>query len=168
MKRGKRVAAVALAIGMAVTGSMASFAANDKDLPEGNYGGVTDGNANSCLLYTSTLGDNAAIKKTGISDRWVEASSGVAGGIAGYVRGTNVVITLSLIHIWELTEKDYERLIQTAERKGDVRMSMLLQTIGSTGIRISELRFITVESLETGRADIYNLSLIHISIRRMR
>ena len=56
----------------------------------------------------------------------------------------------------ELTEKDYERLIQTAERKGDVRMSMLLQTIGSTGIRISELRFITVESLETGRADIYN------------
>ncbi|WP_157140226.1 hypothetical protein [Hungatella hathewayi] len=40
-----------------------------------------------------TLGDNAAIKKTGISDSWVEASSGVAGGIAGYVRGTNVVIT---------------------------------------------------------------------------
>ena len=56
----------------------------------------------------------------------------------------------------ELTEKDYERLIRTAERKGDSRMSMLLQTIGSTGIRISELRFITVESLETGRADIYN------------
>ena len=56
----------------------------------------------------------------------------------------------------ELTEKDYERLVHAAERKGDVRMSMLLQTIGSTGIRISELRFITVEALETGRADIYN------------
>ena len=40
-----------------------------------------------------TLGDNATIKKTGISDSQVEASSGVAGGIAGYVRGTNVVIT---------------------------------------------------------------------------
>ena len=35
-------------------------------------------------------------------------------------------------------------------------MSMLIQTIGSTGIRISELKFITVESLETGRAEIYN------------
>ena len=56
----------------------------------------------------------------------------------------------------ELTEKDYARLVHTAERKGDIRMSMLLQTIGSTGIRISELRFITVESLEHGRAEIYN------------
>jgi len=56
----------------------------------------------------------------------------------------------------ELTEKEYGRLVQAAERKGDSRMSMLLQTIGSTGIRISELRFITVESLEHGRAEIYN------------
>ncbi len=56
----------------------------------------------------------------------------------------------------ELTEKDYERLVHMAERKGDIRMSMLLQTIGSTGIRISELRFITVEALEKGRAEIYN------------
>ncbi|MBS5065448.1 MAG: tyrosine-type recombinase/integrase [Hungatella hathewayi] len=56
----------------------------------------------------------------------------------------------------ELTEKEYGRLVHAAERKGDSRMSMLLQTIGSTGIRISELRFITVESLEHGRAEIYN------------
>ena len=56
----------------------------------------------------------------------------------------------------ELTEKEYGRLVHGAERKGDSRMSMLLQTIGSTGIRISELRFITVESLEHGRAEIYN------------
>ena len=52
MKRGKRAAAVVLAIGMAVTGSMASFAANDKDLVEGNYGGVTDGKADSVLTGT--------------------------------------------------------------------------------------------------------------------
>ena len=56
----------------------------------------------------------------------------------------------------ELTEQDYKRLIQTAERTGDIRMKMLLQTVGSTGIRISELRFITVESLKDGRTDIYN------------
>ena len=48
----KRAAAVVLAIGMAVTGSMASFAANDKDLVEGNYGGVTDGKADSVLTGT--------------------------------------------------------------------------------------------------------------------
>ena len=43
-------------------------------------------------------------------------------------------------------------------------MSMLLQTIGSTGIRISELRFITVEALETGRADIYNKGKSRIAL----
>ena len=64
----------------------------------------------------------------------------------------------------ELTEKDYEKLVHMAERKGDIRMSMLLQTIGSTGIRISELRFITVESLETGRADIYNKGKSRIAL----
>ena len=56
----------------------------------------------------------------------------------------------------EMTEKDYEKLVRAARRRGDLSMSMLLQTIGSTGIRISELRFITVESLEVGRAEIYN------------
>ena len=64
----------------------------------------------------------------------------------------------------ELTEKDYGRLVQAAERKGDTRMSMLLQTIGSTGIRISELRFITVESLEHGRAEIYNKGKSRIAL----
>ena len=64
----------------------------------------------------------------------------------------------------ESTEKDYARLVHTAERKGDIRMSMLLQTIGSTGIRISELPFITVESLETGRADIYNKGKSRIAL----
>ncbi|MBS4987138.1 MAG: tyrosine-type recombinase/integrase, partial [Hungatella hathewayi] len=56
----------------------------------------------------------------------------------------------------EMTEKDYERLILAARKKGDMKMSMLIQTIGSTGVRISELKFITVESLRDGRAEIYN------------
>jgi len=56
----------------------------------------------------------------------------------------------------EITEEDYEKLVRAARRQGDDRMSMLIQTIGSTGIRISELKFITVESLRDGRAEIYN------------
>jgi len=72
----------------------------------------------------------------------------------------------------ELTEKDYERLVRAAERKNDSRMSMLLQTIGSTGIRISELRFITVESLAAGRANIYNkgksrVALLSVELTRI-
>jgi len=72
----------------------------------------------------------------------------------------------------EMTEKDYERLIQAARRRGDDRMSMLIQTIGSTGIRISELKFITVDSLEKGRVEIYNkgksrVVLLPVELSRM-
>ncbi len=52
----------------------------------------------------------------------------------------------------ELTESDYNCLIRTAEKKGDIRLSLLMQTICSTGIRVSELKFITVEALEKGQA----------------
>lgn len=52
----------------------------------------------------------------------------------------------------ELTETDYNCLVRTAEKKGDVRLSLLVQTICSTGIRVSELKFITVEALGNGQA----------------
>lgn len=52
----------------------------------------------------------------------------------------------------ELTREEYERLIQAADRKHNNRLSMLLQTICATGIRVSELPFITVEAAHTCRA----------------
>lgn len=72
----------------------------------------------------------------------------------------------------EMTEKDYEKLILAARRNGDRKMSMLMQTIGSTGVRISELKYITVESLERGRAEIYNkgksrVVLLPVELSRM-
>jgi len=47
----------------------------------------------------------------------------------------------------ELTRKDYERLCQAALKAKDERLYLILQTICATGIRVSELKFITVESL---------------------
>lgn len=41
-------------------------------------------------------------------------------------------------------------------RKENERLSLVMQTICATGIRVSELRFITVEALRTGRAEIRN------------
>ncbi len=51
----------------------------------------------------------------------------------------------------ELTRKEYERLLETARQNGDERLCLIMQTICATGIRISELAFITVESLHTRR-----------------
>ena len=46
----------------------------------------------------------------------------------------------------ELTKGEYIRLVQAAERKGNMRLSLVIQTICATGIRVSELQYITVES----------------------
>lgn len=56
----------------------------------------------------------------------------------------------------ELTRAEYIRLVQAAERREDKRLSLVLQTICATGIRVSELRYITVEAVRCGRAEISN------------
>ncbi len=54
----------------------------------------------------------------------------------------------------ELTKGEYERLVQTAEARGNRRLALLFETICATGIRVSEIKYITVEALERGRAEI--------------
>ena len=52
----------------------------------------------------------------------------------------------------ELTVAEYKRLVDAAEHLKNRRLSLLLQTICATGIRVSELQFIRVDSLKTRRA----------------
>lgn len=52
----------------------------------------------------------------------------------------------------ELSRAEYVRLIRTADRWGDMRLMMIIQTICATGIRVSELEFITVEAAMRGEA----------------
>lgn len=52
----------------------------------------------------------------------------------------------------ELTKEEYTRLCKAAERRENSRLCLLLQTICGTGIRVSELRFVTVESARRGEA----------------
>ena len=56
----------------------------------------------------------------------------------------------------KLTRKEYETLVRAAWGSENRRLAMIMETIGNTGIRVSELPFITVESLYTGRVEIYN------------
>lgn len=55
-----------------------------------------------------------------------------------------------------LTKNEYKRLVLTARKKGNLRLALILNTICSTGIRISELKYITVESVRKGKAVIHN------------
>ena len=54
----------------------------------------------------------------------------------------------------ELTREEYERLVAAAERRKDNRLSLLLQTMAATGIRVSEVSFITAEAVQMGKAEI--------------
>lgn len=55
-------------------------------------------------------------------------------------------------HEREMSRDEYFRLLEAAKAKGNERLYFVMQSICSTGIRISELKFITVESLNTGQA----------------
>ena len=52
----------------------------------------------------------------------------------------------------ELTKTEYVRLINAAKYKKNERLSLLIQTICGTGIRVSELQYITVEAVKSGEA----------------
>ena len=56
----------------------------------------------------------------------------------------------------ELTRAEYIRLVKAAERNENQRLALVLQTICATGIRVSELKFITAEAVQTGRAEVSN------------
>ena len=54
----------------------------------------------------------------------------------------------------DLTKEEYQRLVEAAQAKGNVRLQLLLETICATGIRVSEVKYITVEAAQTGAAEI--------------
>lgn len=56
----------------------------------------------------------------------------------------------------ELAKDEYVRLVRAAKQSGNERLSLVLQTICATGIRVSELRFITAGAVRSGRAEINN------------
>ncbi|MCM1334726.1 MAG: tyrosine-type recombinase/integrase [Bacteroides sp.] len=71
----------------------------------------------------------------------------------------------------ELSVGEYKRLVAAARKSGD-RLALVLQTICSTGIRVSELRFITVEAVKSGRAVVSckgksRLIFIPLKLRRL-
>ena len=54
----------------------------------------------------------------------------------------------------ELGRDEYGRLLDTARSRGKERLALLMETICSTGIRVSEVKYITVEAVIKGRTDI--------------
>lgn len=72
----------------------------------------------------------------------------------------------------ELTKEEYLRLVAAANKQKNEKLSLLIQTICATGIRVSELKFITVEAVNNGETEIHlkgknRMILIPGKLRRM-
>ena len=53
-----------------------------------------------------------------------------------------------------LTKEEYKRLVNAT--KNDMRMQLIIETLCSTGMRVSELKYITAENYEKGIINVYN------------
>ena len=56
----------------------------------------------------------------------------------------------------ELTRSEFKRLVKAAQDSGKKRLAMMIQTICATGMRVSEIQFLTVDAAEKGRVTVYN------------
>lgn len=56
----------------------------------------------------------------------------------------------------ELTMQEYKRMVCIAIEQGHEQTALIIQTLAGTGIRVSELKYINVECLESGVVDVYN------------
>lgn len=56
----------------------------------------------------------------------------------------------------ELTLQEYKRLVKTAYKHGKIQLALCMQVIATTGVRISELQYFTVEQVKTGRIEVHN------------
>lgn len=54
----------------------------------------------------------------------------------------------------ELKQEDYTRLVAAARRQGREWLALAMEVMGGAGLRVSEVRYITVEAARTGRADV--------------
>ena len=54
----------------------------------------------------------------------------------------------------ELTRQEYLRLLNAAQARGRERLALLMESICATGIRVSEVKYLTVEAARAGRAQV--------------
>ena len=53
----------------------------------------------------------------------------------------------------ELSRKDYEKLIEAASSTGKLHLRLIMETMAATGMRVSEIRHVTVESVGDGKVE---------------
>ena len=56
----------------------------------------------------------------------------------------------------EMTKTEYRKLVETARKKEKSQLALILEAICATGVRVSELKYLTVKNLQDGRLEVCN------------
>lgn len=121
--------------------------------------------------FLDWLGERELSKELVI--QWKGTLSGSPSGVNGAIAAVNSLLTFLGHPDWKvrqvrtqrrtyrakeknLTKGEFERLVRTAEAQGNLRLARAIETIAATGIRVSELKFITVESLSEREVTVKN------------
>ena len=111
---------------------------------------------NKCALleYRETLAEN-------FSSRTVNTKLAAINGYLAFIGADEYKVHLLKVQgkafiaeNRELSAAEYKRLVNAADASGNDRLSLVMQTICATGIRISELRYITTDAIEKHHTEI--------------
>ena len=72
------------------------------------------------------------------------------------VKRIKIQLNLFLSEEKELTKEEYKKLVYTARKEGKEQLALCMETIAATGIRVSELKFFTVDRVKKGRIEVLN------------
>lgn len=120
----------------------------------GFIGEGSDITKDAVIAYKQYLSENYAVTSANSMLAAVNSFLRAAGREDCVVKFFKVQSTAFRARDRELTREEYIRLVEAAKKKGKKCLSLIMQTICATGIRISELRFITVEALHVRQATV--------------
>jgi integrase len=123
-------------------------------------------------VFSAWLGENPATKEAVVAYKKLCAGAGKAATVNGILAALNGFFAFQgwdvkvkplriqrqtyLTSDRELSKDEYRRLVEAALRRRNDRLSLVLQTLCATGIRVSELRYITVEAARSGHTEAAN------------
>lgn len=105
-----------------------------------------------CLEYKEYLKENYSVNSANSMVASLNSFLKYIGKIECCVKQFKVQRKVFCDEESELSKNDYKKLVRAANRKSTERLSLIIQTICGTGIRVSELKHITVESVYGGSA----------------
>ena len=117
-----------------------------------DYVGEREIDKETVLAYKAMLGTRYAVTSANSMIAAVNAFLRFVGWVDCCIKQFKVQKKAFCSEEKELTKAEYIRLVNTAKQKGNERLNLIIQTICGTGIRVSELQFITVEAVRKGEA----------------